>query len=142
MKLRILVIDDDPEIRTLLQTALSSKGHHVTALADPTEFPFLQRETCPCPPNEPCADILLADNIMPNMEGLDLFKTLKSRGCHPLVRGNVAIMSGYLTIHYMNELNDLGINYFRKPFALSEIYEWVDQCQARLEEFNTHSDTA
>jgi DNA-binding NtrC family response regulator len=133
MKLRILVFDDDPELRTMLQTALSSKGHEVTALADPSEFPFINRESCPCLPNEPCADILIADNIMPNIEGIDFFKKLKKNGCHPLSNGNVAIMSGYLTIHYMNELNDLDIQYFRKPFKLSDIFDWVDECQVRIE---------
>jgi DNA-binding NtrC family response regulator len=134
MKLRILVFDDDAEFRTMLQTALSSKGHEVTALSDPTEFPFFNRESCTCLPNEPCANILIADNIMPNIEGIDFFKKLKKKGCHPLVQGNVAIVSGYLTIHYMNELNDLGIQYFRKPFKLSDIFDWVDECHARIEE--------
>ena len=134
MTLRILVLDDDVEIRKLLKTALADKGHEVTALADPTEFPFLTNETCSCPTGAPCADILIFDNIMPNIEGIDLFKKLKSCGCHPLVKGNVAIMSGYLTIHYMNELNELGIQYFRKPFKLKDIYEWVDLCQARINE--------
>ena len=134
MKLRILVFDDDADTRAMLKTALSSKGHEVRSLADPTEFPFISRESCPCPPDEPCADVLIADNIMPNIEGIDFFKTLKSRGCQPLVKGNVAIMSGYLTIHYMNELNNLGIHYFRKPFTLSDIFDWIDKCQTRIEE--------
>ena len=132
MKLRILVLDDDVEIRKLLKTALVNKGHEVTTLADPTEFPFFNKETCPCTPGDPCADILISDNVMPNIEGIDLFKKLKNCGCQPLVKGNVAIISGYLTIHYMNELNDLGIHYFRKPFKLKEIYEWVDLCQTRI----------
>lgn len=134
MKLRILVLDDDAETRDLLKIALSNKGHDVTVLADPTEFPFLNKDSCPCSPDSPCADILISDNIMPNIEGIDLFKKLKKCGCQPLIKGNVAIMSGYLTIHYMNELNALGIHYFRKPFNLSEIYDWVDLCRDRIEE--------
>jgi len=136
MKLRILVLDDDVDTRKLLKTALTNKGHEVTTLADPTEFPFLNKDACPCLPGSPCADILISDNIMPNIEGIDLFKKLKDCGCQPLAKGNVAIMSGYLTIHYMNELNDLGIHYFRKPFKLKDIYEWVDLCQARICESN------
>ena len=133
MKLRILVFDDDADVRNLLTTALNCRGYEVTALSDPGEFPFLKKETCPCPPESPCADILIADNIMPNIEGIDFFKKLKNRGCQPIVKGNMAIMSGYLTIHYMNELNNLGIHYFRKPFNLSDIYAWIDQCKERIE---------
>ena len=139
MKLRILVLDDDVEIRKLLKTALAEKGHEVTTLADPTEFPFLNKESCRCQPGAPCADILIFDNVMPNIEGIDLFKKLKSCGCQPLLKGNVAIMSGYLTIHYMNELNELGIHYFRKPFKLKDIYEWVDLCQARIKAYDNAS---
>jgi DNA-binding response OmpR family regulator len=133
MKLRILVVDDDTDICDLLKTALSSRGHAVTTLSDPTEFPFLMEETCPCSQNCPCADILIVDNVMPKIEGIEFFKQLKSRGCQTLLKGNVAIMSGYLTIHYMNELNDLGIHYFRKPFNLANMYEWVELCQSRIE---------
>jgi len=48
-------------------------------------------------------------------------------------------MSGYLTLHYMNELNAMGISYFRKPFEMQEIYNWVDECQERLEKSETPS---
>ncbi len=133
MKLRILVFDDDADIRALLKTALEGKGHEVTTLADPTEFEFFDCKNCPCPQGEPCADILLADIVMPNIEGIAFCKQLKAAGCWPLAKGNVAIISGYLTIHYMKELNDLGIHYFRKPFDLKDIYAWVEQCQARIE---------
>ena len=133
MKLKILIFDDDPDIRNLLQTALSSKGHEVTTCADPTEFPLFDKDYCPCDVESPCADILIADIVMPNVEGIEFFKILRKSGCIPLDKGNVAIMSGYLTIHYMNELNALNIHYFRKPFELNEIYTWIDQCKVRIE---------
>ena len=133
MKLKILIFDDDPDIRNLLQTALSGKGHDVKTFSDPTEFPLFDKDSCPCTEEDPCADILIADIVMPNVEGIDFFKILKRSGCVPLERGNVAIMSGYLTIHYMNELNALNIHYFRKPFELTEIYSWIDQCVAIIE---------
>ena len=132
--MHILVLDDDEEVREMLRVALTTKGHDVTTLADPTEFPYFNKELCPCPQDSPCADILLSDIVMPNLEGIALFKKLKSCGCQPLMKGNVAIMSGFLTIHYMNELNDLGIQYFRKPFRLNEIYDWVEHCQVRIQE--------
>jgi DNA-binding response OmpR family regulator len=134
MKLKILVFDDDEDIRNLLKTALEGKGHEVTALADPTEFKFFDETNCPCPQGEPCADVLIADIVMPNMEGIEFCKKLKAAGCWPLNKGNVAIISGYLTIHYMNELNDMGIHYLRKPFELNEIFTWIEECESRMEE--------
>lgn len=132
MKLRILILDDDDDIRNLLAAALSSKGHEVIAYSDPTEVPFFQEKSCPCKPDNYCADALIADIVMPNVEGIDFVKAIKNDGCWPLSIGNVAVMSGYLTLHYMNDLNDLNIQYFRKPFQLEEIYNWVEDCKERL----------
>jgi DNA-binding NtrC family response regulator len=133
VKLRVLIIDDDSDIRNLLKTVLVSKGYEVTTLADPTEFPYFDNERCQCPPEKHCSDILIADIVMPKVNGIDFYKRLAGNGCYPLVKGNVAIMSGYLTIHYMNELNELGIHYFRKPLELNALYAWVEQCRARIE---------
>ena len=71
---------------------------------------------------------------MPKMEGIDFVKGLKKDGCWPLNLGNVAVMSGYLTLHYMNELNSMGIHYFRKPFELKDIFSWVEECQERMDQ--------
>lgn len=133
--MRILILDDDADIRDLLQTALAGKGHDVTTYADPSEFPFLHSKSCPCEPDNSCADVLIADLVMPKIEGIEFVKKLKDEGCWPLTIGNVAVMSGYLTLHYMNELNAMDIHYFRKPFELEELYAWVDECQERLASF-------
>lgn len=134
MKLRILVLDDDPDIRNMLEVALSEKGHEVKTFSDPTEIPFFHDKSCPCRPEDSCADALLADIVMPHVEGIDFLKSIKTQGCWPLSIGNVAIISGYLTLHYMNDLNDMDVQYFRKPFQLQDIYNWADDCVKRLEE--------
>jgi DNA-binding response OmpR family regulator len=131
--MRIMVLDDDQDIRDLLQTALTSKGHEVEVFADPTEFPFLHNKKCPCESEQSCADVLIADIVMPNMEGIEFIRNLKKEGCWPLSIGNVAIMSGYLTLHYMNDLNAMGIQYFRKPFELKTLYDWLEGCQERVD---------
>jgi len=136
---RILILDDDPDIRNLLETALTMKGHEVKTLSDPTEFPLLNDQKCPCEPKDSCTDVLIADIVMPKIEGIEFVRNLKNEGCWPLTLGNVAIMSGYLTLHYMNELNSMSIHYFRKPFEMQEIFNWVEECQERLEKNETPS---
>lgn len=131
--LRILVVDDNADIRELLKSALSLKGYEVTTISNPSEFPYINERTCTCPEGHPCTDIIIADIVMPKIEGIDFLKQLKGAGCWPIKRGMAAIMSGYLTIHYMNELNSLGIHYFRKPFELSEVFAWVEGCREQFE---------
>jgi len=131
--MRILILDDDPDICALLETALTGKGHEVTCHSDPTEFPLFHNQKCPCDPEEICTDVLIADIVMPKIEGIEFVKDLRKKGCWPLRLGNVAVMSGFLTLHYMNELHSMGIHYFRKPFELKEIFDWLEECQERLE---------
>lgn len=132
MKLRILVFDDDEATCTLLQKAFAAKGHEVSTYSSPTQFPFINRQSCPCPPNDPCADVIFADIVMPEMDGIDFLKKLRGSGCLPIRRGNVALISGYLTLQYMTELNQMGVHYFRKPFHLDEVYAWLEECKTRL----------
>ena len=136
MPLRILVLDDDKETCDLLETALTAKGHKVTTYTDPTKAPFMHNRDCPCNPDDSCADAILADIVMPNIEGIDFVKFLREEGCWPLSMGNVAIISGYLTIHYMEDLNEMGVQYFRKPFELEAIYRWAEECSERLAKDN------
>ncbi len=132
MSCRILVFDDDKSICKLLKAALEAKGHEVTTFSNPTEFPFFNEKTCPCPQDSPCADILIADIVMPKMDGIEFLKNLGTSGCWPISNNNVAIISGYLTIHYMEDLNNLGFQYFRKPFQLQDIFSWVEGCEERI----------
>ena len=130
--MRIVILDDDKDICKLLETALSAKGYEVTSYTDPTKGPFLHTHECPCEPYDSCADAILADIVMPNIEGIDFIKILKEAGCWPLSIGNVAIMSGYLTLNYMDDLNAMGVQYFRKPFHLDVIFQWAEECAERL----------
>ncbi len=130
--MRIMILDDDKDICELLKTALAGKGYEVSTFSDPSEVTFFHGNDCPCRPELACTDALIADIVMPTMEGIDLMRKLKENDCWPMNAGNVAIMSGYLTLHYMDELNELGVQYFRKPFDLEDIYKWAEVCEDRL----------
>jgi DNA-binding response OmpR family regulator len=60
---RILVIDDDPDIRTMLDVMLKASGHQVTLAADGKEGLNLFRE-------QP-TDVVITDIFMPNQEGIE-----------------------------------------------------------------------
>jgi DNA-binding response OmpR family regulator len=131
--MRILILDDDPDICALLEAALTGKGHTVISHSDPTEFPLFNKQICPCKPEDFCTDVLIADIVMPKIKGIEFVKDLRNKGCWPLKLGNVAVMSGFLTLHYLNELHSMGIHYFRKPFELREIFNWLEKCQERVD---------
>lgn len=66
---RILVIDDDPDIRALLETALQVDGHDVVLAADGHDGLARQRA-------EP-SDLAIVDIFMPDKEGIETIIELR-----------------------------------------------------------------
>ncbi len=65
----ILVADDEPAIRTMLEVILSADGHEIVAVADgKTALEYLQTHT---------PDVLLLDINMPYMDGFEICSRVK-----------------------------------------------------------------
>ena len=70
-RLRVLVVDDDPDTRGMMETVLSQRGAHVTAAASAAEaLACVEKET---------PDVLLSDIGMPGMDGYALIRELRER---------------------------------------------------------------
>ena len=81
--LRILVVDDEAAVRTVLRGWLEREGHHVDEAADGREA--LQKL-------DPKAhEVIVADQAMPNMDGLGLVRALREQGWNR----PVVLMSGF-----------------------------------------------
>lgn len=66
----ILIADDSPSIRKLVETVLKNKGHKVLVAEDGRQALKLAFE------NQ--IDAIIADNEMPKLSGIELFKILKT----------------------------------------------------------------
>lgn len=74
---KILVVDDDPGLRELLQEYLSSQGYQVNAVADGLAMEqHLRQDT---------ADLVILDLMLPGEDGLTLARKLKARGQQPVI---------------------------------------------------------
>jgi DNA-binding response OmpR family regulator len=69
---RILVIDDDPDVRRSLGKMLTRAGYEVVAAADGAAGVELQHR-------EP-ADVIITDIFMPGLDGLQTIRQLKKEG--------------------------------------------------------------
>jgi len=130
-RLRIFVFDDDPAITRLLQIMLSYKGHHVLTYPDPTACPVYSRASSTCPHQFPCADIIITDIMMPNLSGLELLRLQSERGCKAIA-ANKALMSAAINREIEEAVRELGCHFFKKPFRINEVTEWLDACAARI----------
>ncbi len=64
----VLVVDDEPDVRTALSTMLEMEGHKVLEAADGTEVLPAAREYAP--------DLILLDISMPGMDGFEVLREL------------------------------------------------------------------
>ncbi len=107
---RILVVDDEENIRLVLRTLLKKHGFDVE-VADSGEAALGLLETF-----DP--DVILTDVRMPRMGGLDLLATLKAKQ-HP---ATVIVMSAYGNVDLAIEAMKAGAyDYVSKPFKPDEI---------------------
>jgi DNA-binding NtrC family response regulator len=68
---RVLIIDDDSEIRTLVQRVLTGAGYETAVAEDGREGMKLQQK-------QP-ADLIITDLIMPGQEGLETIIEMRRR---------------------------------------------------------------
>jgi DNA-binding response OmpR family regulator len=69
---RILIVDDEPNVRLMLRTALESSGYRVLEAVDGLDA-LAQLERSPC-------DLVLLDLRMPKLDGMGTLARLRERG--------------------------------------------------------------
>lgn len=110
---RVLVVDDESQMREVLGQALTRRGHTVDQAADGRQA--LQRLA------EHQPDLVITDLVMPEMEGIETIQALR-RKCPALPI--IAISGGGRVDpeNYLSMAGQIGANRtFAKPFSLEEI---------------------
>jgi two-component system OmpR family response regulator len=117
---RILVIDDDPDIRTVLARYFGDAGHEVRTAPDGRQGLDEVRAWSP--------DIVLLDLEMPAMNGLDVLRHIGAD--HAGVP--VVAFSGHAVAEQLgSDARRLGAREFLvKPFGLEQLAQVVDDALA------------
>ena len=129
-KLRIILLDDNEAVRSVLSRILDDRGYEVFAFANPAICPLQVMPECRCGPNQTCTDIIVSDLDMPNMTGLDFIENQIKKNCKCQ---HVVLMSGSWTEQDLFRAHELGCKTFAKPFPFEEFYEWLDEIEKRIE---------
>ena len=120
VKLQILVIDDEPLVRSLLKRVLENAGHDITEAEDGQEGVRCFRE------ND--FDLVITDHGMPVMNGLDAAFRIKKLS--PEIP--VLLITGWQTETDATFQKPSGIDEFiTKPFDLEKLVELVDKYGSR-----------
>lgn len=109
MSLRVLVVEDDREIRSLLQSSLSVEGFEVQTAVSLSEASALLRHKLP--------DIVVLDLGLPDGDGVQLVRELRKQHSTPVI-----VVSARHQEAQKIELLDVGADdYLSKPFSVGEL---------------------
>lgn len=116
---RILVVDDESNIRELLDEILSEEGYEVTTAADAEHARAARKERA--------YDLTLLDIWMPDTDGITLLKEWSEGGS----LGPVVMMSGHGTVDTAVEATRLGaLDFIEKPISLTKLLRTVEKALA------------
>ncbi|MDT8444869.1 MAG: response regulator [Desulfuromonadales bacterium] len=132
-KLRIILLEDEKAISDLLGKIIQGFGHEVLAFPDPTACHFCNNRGSKCPQEYPCADVILTDNMMPNLKGIDYLKLIRTRNCK-ILDENQALMSAAISPEHQQDIHALGCQFFQKPFMINSLHSWLNECAGRISE--------
>jgi len=107
----VLIVDDDPYIRELLDTVVSELGHTVLSAPDGEVALSLARTHLP--------DLIISDVMMPNLDGYGLVTALRADPRFTLTE--VFLMSALFGLEYPSRPGFQATGFLKKPFALLEI---------------------
>ena len=115
----ILIVDDEEKILKALGRALRAAGHEVVETIDPHEARRLLAERP--------FDLLVVDNVMPALGGLDLIRELAA-AVPEQERPQILMMTAHATVESAIEAMKLGaFDYLQKPFEIDELLVAVDR---------------
>ena len=116
--MRILVVDDEPQITRVLRTSLQSNGHEVAVAQDGAAAlnQFLKAEP----------ELVITDLAMPGMDGIELTREIRARSQVPVIVLSVRNQDA----QKVAALDEGADDYITKPFSIQELLARV-RVQAR-----------
>jgi two-component system KDP operon response regulator KdpE len=106
---RILIVDDEPQITRVLRTSLSSQGYDIRVANDGETALEILKDWTP--------DLVVTDLAMPNVDGLELCRRLRSKSQVPII-----VLSVRGEERMKVQALDAGADdYVTKPFGMNEL---------------------
>jgi CheY-like chemotaxis protein len=115
---RILIAEDDPDVRSFLEDELTSAGFTVTAVDNGADAVVAAVE-------QPY-DLYLLDMLMPGLDGIQTIRVLKK------VTPDVPIigLTGYVGLGYMAQAAAYGVICLAKPVVIADLIREINEAIA------------
>jgi DNA-binding NtrC family response regulator len=118
---KLLVVDDENNLRLVVQKELSRLGHTVDTASDGEKaWQELEQQDY---------DVLLCDINMPRLDGISLLRRLREKRQNP---PEVIMLTGHATVETAIEAMKLGAyDYLTKPYRITELAALVTQASEK-----------
>ncbi|MBA2380364.1 MAG: sigma-54-dependent Fis family transcriptional regulator [Blastocatellia bacterium] len=118
---KLLVVDDEKNLRLVVQKEMARQGHEAESAADgEAAWEMLESQDF---------DVLLCDINMPRLDGMALLKRMKEKSANP---PEVIVLTGQGTVETAIEAMKLGAyDYLTKPYRLTELSALVAQASEK-----------
>jgi two-component system KDP operon response regulator KdpE len=108
-KTRVLIVEDDPEMRRALALNLTARGYQISTAADGAEA--LKQAVTATP------DVVVLDLGLPDLDGMDIIRTIRGYSRVPIV-----VLSGRVSSGDKVDALEAGADdYVTKPFNVHEL---------------------
>lgn len=109
---KLLIVDDEKDIRNLMEEIFIEEGYQVETAANGVQAQKAWRKTLP--------DVIFLDIWMPDIDGISLLADMRKE--HVLDHAKVIMMSGHGTIETAIEATKLGAyDFLEKPLSLAKL---------------------
>ncbi len=115
----VLVVDDEPDIRTTVKEILEDEGYQVTLAANAAAAREARTQVRP--------DVILLDIWMPDLDGISLLREWAGTGA---LTCPVIMMSGHGTVETAVEATRLGAyDFVEKPISLAKLLLTIERAR-------------
>jgi len=115
---KLLIADDDGDLRDFLKEEFTNAGFSVTAVGNGADAIVKAAEQS--------FDIILLDMLMPGLDGIQVIRVLRK------ITPNIPIvgLTGYVGRGYMAHAMDLDVTTLTKPIVVSELIKEINDTLA------------
>ena len=113
---RILIVDDEPDIREMIGEILGDEGHDITLAGDAAQARERLREAMP--------DLILLDVWMPDTDGISLLREWRDAD---VLKCPVVMISGHGSVETAVEATRLGaFDFVEKPVSMARLMVTIE----------------
>jgi CheY-like chemotaxis protein len=124
---RVLLADDDEDVRYCLAQMLDYDGYDVTEVTDGAALLAALSPWILDPSGEPPADVIVTDVRMPGVDGLSLVEGLRAHHWP----GPIVLMSAYADDELREQVDRLpNVRFLPKPFHLEVLRSTLENLEA------------